>query len=334
MPQINTLYSQFTAIQSQSAVGDRFNVISIPGMTHKLGASTEGFPKFFVRTSSSTSAVQNVVREILSVEYSIPCQIKDDEGGVQYDYFSIITLRSLDQHLQTYFIDIITLLLNRLPVEPSRRELAVEVENLITIFSALAQPPKKKIQGLWAELLVIEKSSSPEELIAAWHSAPNAKYDFTLGRDKIEVKSTSSEERVHRFALDQLNPGEHSNLLIASVIIRESGPSVDGLSVKGLYQKICERVTAIDSKLKLLTIIASTLGSDIDKLDSIYFDYTGASDRLAFYDYKDVPSIVKDYVPEKVSEVKFTSNLSGLVDVRDDESDYDIKASPLFKSLI
>lgn len=334
MPQINTLYSQFTAIQAQSAVGDRFNVISIPGMSHKLGASTEGFPKFFVRTNSSASTVQNVVREILSVEYNVPCQISDNTGNVQDDQFSIITLRSLDQPLQSCFIEIFTLMLKRHPVDPSQRELAVEVENLIAIFSALVQPPKKKIQGLWAELLVIDKSSSPETLIAAWHSAPTAKYDFTSGRDKIEVKSTSSEERVHRFALDQLNPGEHSNLLIASVIVRESGPAFDGLSVKGLYERICDRVTAINSQLKLYTIIANTIGSDIDKLDGICFDYTGASDSLAFYDYRDVPSIAKESVPEKVSEVKFTSDLSGLVDVRDEESDYNIKVSPLFKSLI
>lgn len=334
MPPVNTLYNQFKAIQSKSALGDRYNVISISGLSHKLGASSEGFPMFFVRTVSSTSTVQNVIREILSVEYNVPCQIKDDEGNIQDDLFSIITLRSLDQPLQSYFIEIFALMLQHLPVEPSRRELAVEVENLIAIFSALVQPPRKKIQGLWAELLVIEKSTSPETLIAAWHSAPTAKYDFTSGRDKIEVKSTSSEERVHRFALDQLNPGEHSNLLIASVIVRESGLAFDGLSVKGLYQKICERVTSINCQLKIFAIIANTIGSDIDKLDSIYFDYTGASDSLAFFDYRNVPSIAKDNVPEKVSEVKFTSDLSGLVDVRDDESDYDIKASPLFNSLI
>lgn len=333
MPQINTLYSRFTAIQSQSAVGDRFNVISISGMSHKLGASTEGFPKFFVRTNSSASAVQNVVREILSVEYNVPCQIKDDGSIIQDGLYSIITLRSLDQPLQSYFIEIFTLMLQRLPFEPSCRELAIEVENLIAIFSALVQPPKKKIQGLWAELLVIEKSTSPETLITAWHSAPTAKYDFTSGRDKIEVKSTSSEERVHRFSLDQLNPGEHSNLVIASVIVRESGPAFDGLSLKGLYQRICERVSDVGAQIKLYTIIANTIGSDIDKFDSLCFDYTGASDSLAFFDYHDVPSISKDCIPSNVAEVRFTSDLSGLIDIRDPESVYDLSESPLFDSI-
>lgn len=334
MPQMNALYSQFLDVQTNSAQGDKYNVIAIPGMTHKLGASAEGYPKFFVRTNSSPSTVQNIVREILSVEYSVPCQIKDNDGRTQNDVFSIITLRSSDKPLQSYFIEIFLLMLQKLPLEPSKRDLAIEVENLITIFSALVQPPKKKIQGLWSELLVIERSTSPGELIAAWHTTPTAKYDFTSGRDKIEVKSTSSEDRIHRFSLDQLNPGEHSNLLIASVLVRESGPAADGLSVKGLYQRICERVTDVDSQLKLYTIIANTIGSDIDKMESMYFDYTGACDGLAFFDYHDVPCIAKENVPSAVSEVKFASNLSGLTDVRTSDSGFCLSESSLYKSLI
>lgn len=134
----------------------------------------------------------------------------------------------------------------------------------------MKNPPKKKIQGLWAELLVIEQSTQPETLINAWHSSPSAKYDFTLGRDKIEVKSTSSEERIHKFSFDQLHPSANSRLLIASTIVRESGPAADGLSVKDLYDRIRQRVTAIDSQLRMYTIIAETIGSDLPKLENVF----------------------------------------------------------------
>ena len=332
MKRTNSLFEQFVALQEKPAEGQKFNVISLPGMDHKLGSSTDGYPKFFVRTINSNSSVQNVIREILSVEYNIPCQILDNEGRIQDDNFTIITLRSHDRPLQSYFIEIITLMLQHLPLIPSSKELSVEVESLIAIFSALTRPPKKKIQGLWAELLVIERSKNPDVLITAWHSAPNAKYDFTAGKDKIEVKSTSSEDRIHRFALDQLNPGEHSNLLIASVVVRESGPASDSFSVKGLYNRICDRDIGINSQLKLYTIIADTIGSDIDKIDNIFFDYIGAKDSLAFFNYQDVPSIAKETVPDKITEVKFASNLTGLTDVRTPGYSYDLD-SPLYKSL-
>ena len=331
---MNTLYSRFQTLRSQAVEDGRFTGIAIEGLPHKLGSSNEGYPMFFVRTNASASSVQNILREILSVEYNVSCQLIDDEGNSQDGHFCIITLRSLDTPLQSYFIEIFTMMLRKLQQNPSNRELSVEVENLIAIFDALTNPPKKKIQGLWAELLVIEQSTRPEILINAWHSSPSAKYDFTLGRDKIEVKSTSSEERVHKFALDQLNPSPNSRLLIASTVVRESGPAADGLSVKDLYDKIRERVTAVDSQLRLYSIIAETIGSDIAKLESVFYDYTSAVDFLEFYDYHDIPSIAKDNVPSLVSEVRFSSNLTGLLDVRKEDSPFEMNDSPLFRSLI
>lgn len=334
MPQANTLFSHFQYLRNQTAEDGRFTVISIDGRPHKLGVSQEGFPKFFVRTNSSASSVQNIVREILSVEYNVSCKLIDDAGHAEDDTFCIITLRSLDAPLQSYFVEIFTMMLQHMQSVPSNRELSVEVENLIAIFDALTNPPKKKIQGLWAELLVIDQSTRPEILINAWHSSPSAKYDFTLGRDKIEVKSTSSEERVHKFALDQLNPSPNSRLLIASTVVRESGQAADGLSVRGLYEKIRERVPAVDSQLRLYTIIAETIGSDITKLESIFYDYTAAVDFLEFYDYHDIPSIAREAIPPLVSEVRFSSNLNGLIDVRKEDSPFDMNSSNLFSSLI
>lgn len=334
MSQINTLYSSFKELKNQVAGQGRFTVIAIDGLAHKLGISQEGFPKFFVRTNSSASSVQNIIREILSIEYNVSCKLIDDAGHTEDDTFCIITLHSLDASLQVYFVEIFTMMLLKLQPIPSNRELSVEIENLIAIFDALTSPPKKKVQGLWAELLVIDQSTRPEVLINAWHSSPSAKYDFTLGRDKIEVKSTSSEDRLHKFSLDQLNPSPNSRLLIASTVVRESGKAVDGLSVRDLYEKIRNRVPAVDSQLRLYTIIAETIGSDIAKLESIFYDYTAAVDFLEFYDYHDIPSISKDNVPPLVSEVRFSSNLNGLIDVRSNDSPFDMNSSNLFNSLI
>lgn len=334
MQQIDTLFPQFQRLNLGETQEDHFNVIALDNLPHKIGASQEGFPKFFVRANVSSSSVQNVVREILSVEYNVSCRLIDTQGNAEDDIFSIITLRSLEASLQSYFIEIFTMMLYRLPQFPSNRELSVEVENLIAIFNALKNPPKKKIQGLWAELLVIDQSTQPEVLINAWHSAPNAKYDFTLGRDKIEVKSTSSEERIHKFAFDQLHPSANSRLLIASTIVRESGKSADGLSVVDLYLKIRDKVGALDVQLRLYSIIAETIGSDLPRLESVFFDYTTAVDYLEFYDYQTVPSIPDKGIPPVVTDITFNSNLNGLVDVRSDESPFDMNSSTLFRSLI
>jgi hypothetical protein len=225
------------------------------------------------------------------------------------------------------------MMLQKLPKEPSKHELSIEVEKLITIFSALNKPPRKKVQGLWAELLVIERSLNPGTLINAWHNSPAAKFDFTMGRDKIEVKSTSAEDRIHHFSLDQLNPSPNSRLVIASVIVRESGQGMGGLSVRNLYDRICEHVIDISVRLKLYTIIAETIGNDFSKLDNTFFDYVEASDTLVFFNAADVPHIGKESVPPFVSEISFSSNLSNLIDIQNPLSTFDRSHSPLYQSL-
>jgi hypothetical protein len=329
----NSIFSLFKNLKKTTSNKETYDVISLTEMPHKLGVSCEGFPKFFVSTNNSISSTQNIVREMLSIEYNLQCYIAEDGEIKQKDCFSVITLRTLDVALQGYFIEIFIMMLQKIPKEPSKRELSIEVENLITIFSALSKPPRQKLQGLWAELLIIERSLHPETIINAWHNSPAAKYDFTLGQDKIEVKSTSAEERIHYFSLDQLNPSPNSRLLIASVIVRESGHGSGGLSVRNLYERICVRVSSINARLQLYTVMAETIGNDWKKLDNTFFDYTEASDTLAFFDANDVPHIDKGTIPQFVSEVKFASNLSHLIDIQNAVSTFDRSSSPLYNSL-
>ena len=330
---IKQIINEFYSLESTTLKDNTYNVISLFDSTHKLGASKEHYPMFFIATNDAFNNIPNTIRELLSVEYDMECTINEANGSTSLRKFAIITLRSNDRHLQSYFIEIFAMMLQKMPQQPSKQELSIEVERLVTIFSALTATPRKKIQGLWAELLVIEKSRDPKTLINAWHSIPSSKYDFTLGRDKIEVKSTSSEERIHRFSLDQLNPSPSSRLLIASITVRESGHNLNGLSVKDLYNRICNRLQNIEIKIRLYTIIAQTLGNDINKIDSVFFDYTTASDTLAFYDYQTIPRILKKDVPPSVTDVKFACNITKLKDILTSNASFISGDSQLFNSL-
>lgn len=323
----------FLHLENHQQGGESYKVLSIPGLQHKLGKSDEGFPMFFICVNESVSPIKNVIREILTVEYNQVCRIESEDGTVERSY-AIITLRSSEWTLQATFIDIVLLMLQSIQPVPSRKELAVEVENLITIFSALENPPVKKMQGLWGELLVIERSKYPEVLINAWHTTPSAKFDFTLGRDKIEVKTTSSETRSHKFALDQLNPSPNSRLLIASVIVRESGEGNGGKSVRNLFDAIYQKVTGVKERMHLYEVMAATVGKDITKLDSVYFDYIAASDSLAYFQAQDIPHIKKADVPAGVSAVKFESDLTDVPPVSATDTNPDYLTSPLFKSIL
>lgn len=327
------LFEQLKALREGQSKGEEYSVIPLEGCAHKIGISVEGYPKFFICTNDTESHTKNTTLEILSVEYNLSCTFIDDNNISASHHYTVVTLRSLDKTLQSEFLDIVLLMLKRLPEIPSKRDIAIEVENLISIFSAMTCPPRKQIQGLWAELLVIERSLAPEVVIKAWHESPSSKYDFTLGRDKIEVKSTSGEERKHHFSLDQLNPSRTSRLLIASIIVRESGHGNGGMSVRELYDKICEKVVSIDARMHMHQVIIDTIGSDIHKLESVFFDYVEASDSLRFYDANEVPGINKEEIMKGVSSVGFNSDLTGIMDVQNSLSSFSVTDSPLFNSI-
>ena len=310
---------------------NRYKVISLPGLPHKLGSSEDGFPKFFVVSSGNSGLIHNLNAEILSVEYDMLCNIVEENKEIDNQRFTIITLRSDNEQLQKMFIDVFLMMLQMMPAKPTNLMIASKVESLLSIFSKLKRRPVHKLQGLWAELLLIEQSKDPVTVAKAWHSQPESKYDFTMGRDKVEVKSTSSEQRVHRFALDQLNPSENSRLLICSIIVRESGKDANGLSVYDLYDSISMRIADNEVRMHVYDVMAETLGSDFYSARKKFFDYSEACDSLALFEHIDVPKIDKTYIPELVSDVKFCSNLSYLTDAR--EKDFDREDSTLFFAL-
>lgn len=315
----NKNYYQLFQELSPSSNAASKDVVEIDGTSHVLSKSKEGYPMFFIVTENSSNTTPNVKREILSVEYNVPCTLIEETGIESDGYYAIITLTSKQQELHESFINLFALVLVRYHQNPKVKEIAYEVDRLISIFEALSRPPKKKIQGLWGELLVICQSKNPDAMIQAWHSQPDAKFDFSIGADKIEVKTTSTEQRNHRFSLDQLNPSEHSRLLVASITVRESSESKTGLSIFDLYDLICTKVMSPEQRLKMYTIILETLGQEIIKADKLHFDFTEASDSLAYFNYTDIPSIPKENISPLVSGVKFYSNLTGLTDVRNME---------------
>lgn len=309
----------FEKIQDFAASSNesRYRVVELPEQIHKLGCSEDGFPKFFLITSDNSSMMHNLNAELLSVEYNMLCNIVEKNVQIDNQCFTIITLRSDNEQLQKMFIDVFLMMLSMMPKKPSNILIASKIESLLSIFSKLKRKPVHKLQGLWAEMLVIEQSKDPVTIAKAWHSQPESKYDFTMGRDKLEVKSTSSENRIHRFSLDQLNPSDSSRLLVCSIIARESAKDKNGLSVYDLYDNISMKITDSEVRLHVYDVMMETLGSDFYIARKKYFDYSEACDSKSLFEHNDIPKIEKSYIPELVSEVRFSADLSHLIDVRD-----------------
>ena len=304
-----SVYNQFVELQQKNHSSIEGYYIAAPlsfNEQYKIGISGEGCPIFFIPSTTTTFAV-DINMEMITVLFGRICKIHDSRNteGIH----TIITLKTVDHDIQKYFIDIISLILEQLPPTYSDAILVKEIQKLINLFSQLSLPPKKTIQGLWAELLVIERANNPEYLIKSWHIDTHDKYDFNDGLDKLEVKSSIRQRRIHHFSIEQLTANNNSNLIIASV---KTVPVGQGVNIFTLRDNICAKIKDLQTQYFLNEIIIKTIGTDFSKVADMFFDYKQAIDNLKYYDAHTIPTIDIAYIPKDVSNIHFDSDLSNV----------------------
>lgn len=321
------LYSLYKMTLDSDVEDNSYRVVSIEDMPHRVGCSNEGYPMLFIECSNNEH-LSDIKLSLFRVLFNRHCSIVDIEHKtfIEKDY-SIIQMISDDQDLIKYFFQVVYIVLRRLPAHPKVKTLKEEISKVIEIFTTPPKFSKEVVRGLWAELLVIERSTNPEYLVKAWHEEPEERYDFNDSVDKLEVKSTSGDQRTHIFSLEQLNPNNSSNLIIASVFVNQTGI---GKTIFDLMNTISIRLKDMDCSLKMTEIVLKTIGSHIDECHNMHFDYTFAKDTLLFFDSKVIPSIDKNSIPPAVSAVHFRSDLTNVQSIS--ETGYD-EDSMLFKCL-
>ena len=321
----DNIYKKFVGLKPLKAdMTDEYSVETIcSGLPHKLGITPTGYPMIFVECSDD-KVTSDIRLKLFKVSFNRMCRLKEGDNTMDKKY-SIIQLNSDREDFQKYFLEVMHLVLLKLAVKPKVEQLKHEVSKIVSLFTAPATISKDVIKGLWAELFLIERAKDPLYMINSWHISPEDKYDFNDGYDKIEVKATSNEDRIHHFAIEQLHPNKDSQLLIASLIVVNSGLGKD---VFDLVDSISSKVSDIDALLKLNEVIMNTIGSHIEEVKGVKFDYILAKDHIKFINYVDIPKIKLSDVPLGVSAVQFTSSLNGLHDVNPN-----IMSGKLYKSI-
>ena len=267
---------------------------------------------FFIRCQgTSKEHLLDCTLESFSVQYNRECQLigyNNREVGT----YSIISLKSESINLQEYFLEIVYIVVQKLNDLPKLLDVKVEVDKLIDLFSKFSKPPVKTIQGIWTELFVIERSDSPDYLLESWHTSILDKYDFNDGKDKIEVKSTSRNRRIHNFSLEQLSSNENSNLVIVSVIVVQTGL---GKSILDLIKSIEKKLQNKKLSFRLREVVGQTLGENFQKSFDIFYDYHLAVDTIECYHKEDIPTIKSEVIPTSISHVKFECDLTNVLPI-------------------
>ncbi|PIX93024.1 MAG: hypothetical protein COZ25_12785 [Ignavibacteria bacterium CG_4_10_14_3_um_filter_37_18] len=276
----------------------------------KIGVNYLGFPVVLISSKFDQTYLsqKNIKLKYIELTHNLECKVSEN-GKSKIDNYSVIIFKSNEERLQNYFLGIAISLLNLLSKKPTQKEVFETFKNFIEIFRSLTETPTKTIQGLWSELILIEQSKNPETLINYWHNIPEEKFDFNADIQKIEVKSSSNLERVHIFTAEQLNPSNESQVIIASIFTKQVS---NGLNILELLDKIDNRITENELKDKIYRIVSKTLGNTFEQTTKIKYDYDLAKNSIRFYRHQDISKVERINIPERVSAVKFKSDLTNV----------------------
>lgn len=296
-----------------------FNAIPIPDYPNfRVAVDIDGNPVLLLSVANKLRNVslKNFRLKYLQVLQNIECKISEN-GKDSFQTFTVLTFTSADRHLREYFLYVAESFVKALKTKPTQEEVIETINKFVEVFHSLNDTPTNTVHGLWTELFLIESSSNPKTLLNYWHNIPEEKFDFNSGAEKVEVKSNSNFERIHTFASEQFNPTNGSQVLIASIFIRQhsNGQSIQHL-VEGITKKVHNDIELTD---KLNNIIFKTLASSLEQSIKIKFDYTIAKESLKFYRHQDIVKIEEIHIPNEVTEVRYKSDLTEVNSVHLDE---------------
>lgn len=289
-----------------------FNAIAIPGYPNlRLAIDFEGNAVLLFSISKRIRdlSLKNFRLKYLQLEQNLECKVYENDT-VDLQTFTVLTFRCFDRHLKECFLRFSETLVKTIGLNPSQQQVIDSIKKFVEVFKTLTDTPAKSINGLWAELFLIENSRNPKSLINYWHNLPEEKFDFNAGIERIEVKSSSNFERKHIFSAEQLNPPSDTQVLIASIFLKQhnSGNNIQDL-IESISVKIDYDFETVD---KLISIVFRTLGSSFEHSTGVRFDYEIARKSLQFYCHQDIDKIEKVHVPSNVSEVNFKSDLTNV----------------------
>lgn len=313
MIDLSALFDTLPQPFSSSSDGARFSAAPIQGYDmHRLAKDEQGAPVLLLSTSSQPGKARPapLVLENLAVQHDVDCRITQAGGSLEVEEgcFTVIRCTGGDKLLHRHFLRIAGSLISSLPITPSRLDITRAVDSLSELFRAMARPPRKSTQGLWAELLLIARARDPVIVASAWHSTPEDLCDFSLGEQRIEVKSASGSVRQHYFTLEQLHPPAGATLLVASTLVLRAG---GGTSLLELADQVRAQVSGKpDLLLHVDRTIALTLGHNWKTAMEERFDREAADHSLLFFESGAVPTVDPD-LPPGISEVRFKADLTG-----------------------
>lgn len=173
------------------------------------------------------------------------------------------------------------------------------------------------LTGLMGELLAMRYiCQTVDDAMKAWHSDPRDSYDFTFTAtgEKVEVKSTLSNSRMHRFSGTQISSQQAElaedtslNISICSMRLELTTEGEAGDGFYSLPELISEykKYLPPEQYSKLLAVVSETISADVS--DYSRYRYRVIEGGAKKFDLADIP--VPAYDPNIITEIKWQARL-------------------------
>ncbi len=287
--------------------GHAFTVAPVPGSYGVLiGVDLTGYPALFV--VAEAGAPEPPLRtNKLSLHIGQSYSLAGLDASPRVELLHALRCESSDSaDVETFLLLAEAFLVRQDVGGIDRHALTSFFRSMVRLFAVTpARDLQAERRGLWGELFVMTRVQGFRFWAPFWHSEVERRFDFSCGRNRVEVKITTRPERTHHFSHRQIFPIEGEEIVVASIVAAEDD---SGLSLRQLIDDCRNALLGTPDYLKLEKAVRQAGMESPTELGPV-IDAAEAEQNLAWFRSMDIPHF---RVPEPpgVTETRYKVDLS------------------------
>lgn len=291
------LDAQLASLGSPRTPGAMLALPIAAGSESRLLRGADGEAGLLIAGASAAGADMKLRN--VEARAGVRCIVEAPGGATREIAGTLICCTSSDAQLRRLFLGVMEDALAALGSKPTPAAIGGWLQRIATLFARLEQEGKRRLRGLWAELVVMIALENRMLAARRWHADPKERFDFFAGGFGLEVKSCQDLDRVHHFSLGQLRPPRDLDVWIASVVVRHDPK---GQSVLDLLHDLEADIPDTVVRGELRSMVMASGGSALQDDDLHRFDTASALSTLRLFNARDVPSLSGE-LPQEVLAV-------------------------------
>lgn len=265
-----------------------------------IGIDKESHIVIVIKSDSKNGRPYNISTKALSLE----CNVRVSFSNGFLENVHILKCLLQNKKEKEIFLEVAKLFIN----DSYSDTYVIDTFNTLqNFFANKNELSDNELTGFYAEFYTIYKFHDLLNIEKYWQSKDRLKFDFSFSETlKLEIKSTTRENRIHHFKHEQLN-SKYFDIYVLSYLFRYDD---EGLSLYDLMDKI--KPILAGNKELCLRLNYVEKNTSIDRLKNLKYNSIYTNEQMRFYSAKDIPKF-KEQTPVGVSKAEYDCSLENVV---------------------